>query len=209
MNKIFTESSLIPYKDGVLVVDKEAEINIGEYMLHPNKKTIGKALLPNKDYYYKIIASTVRIEGIPFMELPDETEKIKSLGYSLYGGYTKCTLANHVGGIPIEAFIAGYKAASKGYSEEDMQKAYNQGFDDVNPKESCGLPNVIYSSIEERKNAHFKNFLKSLQPKIKSIELEYEEENDFTNQAFKGIKMPFHLKVDNNNIIHPVKVEYE
>jgi len=192
MNKIFNEDSLIPYKDGVLVVDKRKGYKISPeefYVNHYPENKLTQAQSSGWGDWSIVIASTVRIKGIPFIELPEKWENQFNKSFS----NAKNLHPNDYNTLK-DGFMEGYKA--KEYSEQQLENAFD-----------------CYPQL-----SNFQEFKDSLQPKIKSIELEYEDNGYEVDMEGVGgmdlgdtcwmpkIELKIHDKL--NNIIHPVKVEY-
>lgn len=132
MKKLF---DIIHLPDNALVVDKEAKITLqdhiwdeqGQIILQINNSR-GLEIYNEKglDNWLKIIASTKKIEGIPLLEIPEEdvnhlAEKSEcSLTSITMMGRDQCNMLRN-------AFVRGYKAASKQYTEEDMYAMFQSG----------------------------------------------------------------------------------
>ena len=117
--------------DAVVISDEEIKENNyyisweTDYATEPKERFVLYVLVTktNGKNPKKVIATIApfRIDGLPMLELLNQEEDIEKLadlsnGYLIYAKDTKAPIFK-------EGFIAGYKAAQKQYSLEDMKKA--------------------------------------------------------------------------------------
>ncbi|MEO6305747.1 MAG: hypothetical protein ABIP51_21530, partial [Bacteroidia bacterium] len=122
MNKLFD----INYIDtNVLVVDKETVIKTNEVGTNGYVLEYFRDRWQEKDWF-KVIASTVKIEGVPLIKLEDDFESIHSLAFNEAFKFNKLSGVSILDLIPM--YIKGYKEAKcKQYSEEDIRAAIDFG----------------------------------------------------------------------------------
>jgi len=116
--------------DAVVISNEEPKIN-DWYNSNLGINKLGSTTRYVEKYREKIIAtiSPFKIGGLPMLELPNQEEDIKRLALD----YAKTPILNHkeqdlnteiwISGARQQGFIAGYKAAQKQFSEEDMINA--------------------------------------------------------------------------------------
>jgi hypothetical protein len=197
----------IPYQSGYIFVDENAEIKEGDYVWYHHPKqdfdmaSIHKVINPNYSLHEpshrvhfdtgfgviegckKIIAQTpnLNLEGIPFIELEEDCslEKAKQFAEkyfdSLHAEYPKGGLVSikELISVLLVGVECGYKfgtkAQPKQYTEEQVRFAI---------KAAKGL-------VVPLQNKSADDIVRSLQPKIESIEVETEWKGNSTNQGFE------------------------
>lgn len=151
----------IKYQEGTIWVDKEANVYGGDTVYDWEQKFISVVFsnYTTTDFEWKVVAQSpnLSIEEVPYVEVEEDVEVdskfvnsiIKFLRY-----YEDKDLAKRC----LEAgYRKGYKAASaKKYTEGDLLKAIDMAWD----------------NSDDTKNRY--DILQSLQPQIKSIEIEME-----------------------------------
>ena len=105
-----------------------------------------------------------------------------------------------------EGFKEGYKAASaKKWSDEDIEKAIQFGID-ITCKHTTSTHGTNFDKVEDDKN----NYIVSLQPKIKSIEIEMTQgAYDFLDCPVIGEERPMTYEKDGKTFLKVKSVTYE
>jgi len=202
--KIMKTLKCIDYQQGKILVDEQAEIKEGDWVWYHHPKqdldmsSVHKVINPNHSLHepshrvhfdtgfgviegcLKIIAQTsnLNIEGIPVVEVEEGVEKLSNNHFKDYWKKEDGTemkgdeiSAEQMAGYlcEVSAFIAGYKAAQpKKYTEDDLRKAIAEA-----RMSGQGLSKLTDNEI-----------IKSLQPKIESVEVETTQEN--LGEVFNG-----------------------
>jgi hypothetical protein len=182
--KIMKTLKCIDYQQGKILVDEQAEIKEGDWVWYHHPKqdldmsSVHKVINPNHSLHepshrvhfdtgfgviegcLKIIAQTsnLNLKGVPFIELEEDVERLfEEHGISKQDERSKLL------------FLKGYKAAQpKKYTEDDLRKAIAEA-----RMSGQGLSKLTDNEI-----------IKSLQPKIESVEVETTQEN--LGEVFNG-----------------------
>jgi len=172
----------IPYQQGTLFVDEQAEIKEGDYFfanqdvrkcVHVKQNTDYEELYPygednekgERIYHFKTwktkIIAQHNLKNIPYVELEEDVEK---WALEVADKDMRLTPHNHA---PYRlGLVNGYKAAQqKKYTEDDLLEL------------SCKMYNHYFLTKGEEDTFRTKaiEFIQSLQPKIESIEIETKE----------------------------------
>ena len=190
MNKKF---DVIPIEDYGVVVDKQIQPDANDYFIAEGylselrKLTAWEKEHQTQIMCWKVIATiNKRIDDIPLIELPDEHLRAILSRPKLYPP-----------GDFLNGYLAGYKAAQKNYSEEDLLRYME--FRMIHWKESIKKQEFKDSPkpFEESDKAVHERAVKSLQPKLpKSVILSLccpkckEKENFHFNYDYSEKDMP-------------------
>ena len=205
----------IEYNGGVIWVDKEV-VPRGIYYNSENGKIVPLVEEWRKEFgdkYLHIVAQSpnLSIPNIPYVEL--EEENVEDKAYLVMMNYL--TDGNPEGDFKHSTigaddnknwWIAGYKAASaKKWSDEDIEKAIQFGID-ITCKHTTPTHGTNFDKVEDDKN----NYIVSLQPKIKSIEIEMTQgAYDFLDCPVIGEERPMTYEKDGKIFLKVKKINYD
>lgn len=156
-------------KQAVVILDKEPKIN-DWYNSDLGINKLGSTTRYVEKYRHKVIAtiSPFKLEGLPILELPNQEEDIQidklAVNYCI-----ETKQDNRLHYFIRNIFRAGYKAAQKQYSEEDMRDIYNY----------AKIPDVIFylrDGTKKIESTSFEDFIQSLQKKQFPIAVELTED---------------------------------
>jgi hypothetical protein len=200
MTKTFKQDSIIPISATMtVVVDKDA--NVGQWYVWNGclYQVVGTGGISSPNPRAVVAVLGDKLEGIPVIELPDETIQIPKYVHPNGNAIGPSeALAHYIG------YVAGCKAAG-GYSEEDMRNALKAGvvigIDSL--EEPQGFTRIKYWSDKEE------IYLKSLKQPKQIVELELEYWIVHTDHVEGGFETGLEIQDKKNNIIHPKSVKYE
>ena len=184
----------INYVSGTIYVDKTTPIKDGQLGWSINDCTYTHFKHLGEHYGHAIVAQSpdLLLRNIPYLEAHyAEEEDSAAIDYvtKIMGEHN---LSNSTGKMMIDC----YKAASgKKWSDEDIMKAYYQGCKDA-----------VNSVTNELDFITPESYLQSLQPKIKSIEIEMDTEY-YVNNEWKSVLLP--SEWDDSNPTRQVPMTYQ
>ena len=206
----------IPYNGGKIYVDKEPLIgDLAYHKFQPHLFHITEANIKIAHDCKKVIAQSpnLSIEGIPYVEVEEDVESavnnhfknywVKEDGAELKGGEISPEMMTSYL-CEVSAFIAGYKAASaKGrYTDEDIRKAWNESQKSI--RFNAYRDGSEFNSVDD--------FIQSLQPKIKSIDIEMEDRSDYEGEELWEIMPNLHpitYQKDGKTFLKVKKINYD
>jgi hypothetical protein len=170
--KVWKLYEAIEVDGGIVWVDKDAEMVAGDYWYNDSIGTCWKVTHSNIPLYYqpsdmnrtgmdKIVASTYPLDGIPMIELEDNTEKLfTQKALDRYGTIKEVdinvTKRKMFGRLEYyEGLMDGYKANPAKYTEEDVMNAYDAGI--------IGGCNPYYSETEREEYIQQLNTLHTIE----------------------------------------------
>lgn len=210
MNKTYKTDSIIKISDNLtVIVDREAPCPKDTWAIFPNTRN-GEirdydgcspilckwdyAANGNSNLHIVATIGTERLGGIPVIEEINEIDNIESMFFKEFPipkshWPTNQKFDYESGRI---AFIRGYKANTKQYTEEDLVNFL-----------AWFHRNAKCISYEET----VKNYIKSLSKQISEVELEYIPSKAYQRGALCS---PYELKIYNkeNNSIKPLSIKY-
>jgi hypothetical protein len=180
----------IDYQQGKILVDEQAEIKKGDLILVNNEiLTAGGLADTYGDDHSKIIAQTpnLNLEGIPYVELEDDVEKLMYDAIQKARGNDFKTFYE----LAVKNCSEVYKAQPKKYTEDDLRKAIAEA-----RMSGQGLSKLTDNEI-----------IKSLQPKIESVEIETTISLYKGNGTY-GTEIPITYQRDGRTYLKVTKINY-
>ena len=194
----------IEYDGGVIWVDKEAIIYPDDYFYYPEESVVSKFLLalhagqfkPSQNGCFKVVAQSPKlsIPNVPYVEIIENrlsADNIIDNHLNLVGQTNFDVYSNRdsVKEAMIMYAAQEVKAASaKKWSDEDMKLMFGLGA----ANHAIGIPS-------------FEDAIQSLQPKIKSIEIEMED----VHGVDRWNTYPIQYKKDGKTFLKVKKINYE
>lgn len=194
------ELTKIDYNGGVIWVDKEAECPIGhELYLERGGLYYAPTIIINYGRYqnsgdgFKVVAQSpnLSIPNIPYVEVEEDVEQ---LAENRFPSDTSERFSSVKFNELRIGFIEGYKAASaKKWSDKELKECMSM---------------MWFRGIKRDGNfdTHYNEIIQSLQPKIKSIEIEVGTEY-YVNKEWKSVLLP--SEWDDTNPTRQVPVTYQ
>jgi hypothetical protein len=177
MSRTLKEYKAIDYNGGQIYVDKKAEIKAEDIVYQINLGEVMTSVNQIHDCW-KVVAQSpnLSLEGIPYVEIEEDVVEIARKMGIIFQNEREELLFKIAYKAALAWFKIGYKAASaKKYTHEDILAAYNAG--------------NMYAkgTVAQAQEYRLDTFLKSLQPKVVSIEVEMEKKSSEDIQIELGI----------------------
>jgi len=193
----------IDYQQGKILVDENNQYSkLGDLVVSLNgdtyKSTVGERAL-QKNEYVVIAQHNLNLEGIPFIELEEDAEEMFTIELNKE---TKQVYDETLLEATKHGFLKGYKAAQpKKYTEEDVENAFLSGY--------WLHLNEDNNDLATRKRKA-KQFIQSLQPKIKSVEVEWlHKDEPHLNGKSTITDRPITYQKDGKTYLKVNKINYE